>query len=363
MTTESDADLLMHQGKKHTKKGLFCWYPNYVDAGNAYCKAAKIYAGLRCLNKAINSWHEAAHVYKEAQNTSAAGTCLESLGEFLIQSADEDKKLNESYIIGIACFEDAAELYKTGGNYQKHDDVLIKAVYAMQKYLEQSMKSRKNNSDASFSTASFRSTTDTYKRLVQNALKALEATWDREDTVPYKLLDLYHDFILHAIRQGDIPTAVETQKRMLGFVSTPSLNGTYDESKSVIARMKCPNQAAKTGLEMVVLCLSRDGDDVWARQEFDRMATLSGFRNSAEQKAAGALLAAYEERDPDQLQDVIKNYSIFNFILADVSRMVRKLRIENGFAEASGANDPNKVNTATPYFDDEKEEIDPEDLR
>ncbi|CCW60508.1 unnamed protein product [Phytomonas sp. EM1] len=363
MSTESDADALMHRGKKRTKKSLFCWNPNYEDAASDFCKAAKIYAGLCCVPKAMNAWQQASQTYQHARNASSAGSCLENLGAFLVETANEGNQISEYYSKGIACFEDAAKLYEEDTKYQKQADVLLKAARAMKNRAELTNKCRQTGGDICPPTSGSPNNTDEYKRLVQNAMRALEMSWEQENTVPYKLLDLYQEFILQAIRQGDILTAVEAQKRMLGFVPNPPSNGAYDESKSVIYRLKCPNRAAKVGLEVVVLCLSCNGDDVWARQEFNRMSTLSGFQGTSEQQAAAALLAAYEERDPDQLSEVIKSYTIFNFLLADVSRMVKKLKIGSGFVEASVPKSSNKVDASPPCVGNVEEELDPEDLR
>lgn len=359
---EAEADALMKQAHKHLEKTLTRWKPNYDSAADEYEKAAKLYTNLRLRDKAIDAWRRASQAHAKAQNPLFAGRCLENLASFLVDYATEATSMNPSspsssapptdpasalaadanaFTQAAAVYEEAGVIYSGEGKIDRYADLLVKAAETVGLVSKRAVDRAGRAATAkveAMNQPAVRAAFEANRRYVSSAIDVYEQAWEVDKTTPYKLPDLYRNLTLQCIRTGNVVGAVQIEERMIGIGGGGGAGeAVYNESKNLFKQLNQPHNAAKAGLEIVVLCLSANGDVVWASQEMEKLRSVFGFGGSPEQQAAYALLAAYEERDPEQLEEAVKSHHEFNFLTADVSRMAKKLSIGSGGAGGSAS--------------------------
>ncbi|KPA82057.1 hypothetical protein ABB37_03221 [Leptomonas pyrrhocoris] len=342
---EAEADGYMKSGKKHLEKSLFHFKANYDGAAEDFEKAARIYTNLNNYPKALDAWTRASHASSKAHNDFNAANAMERLGDFVAQymaeslnavySGTTSTATTQSFDLpmfkeGIKAYEEASKLYGVATNGAKQASALKKAVDLILRSLAAGQRQPLKpdpivNKSANAANISFLQ--DEYKRVVPEVIALMQRNWEATESKPFELPDIYRGYILFHLRAGNVEGAVQVEKNMIGVVSTSSADGTYDDSRNLFRILNQPTNAAKAGLEIVVLCLSTSVDDgyTWANIEMGRLGAVFGFCGSPEEQTAVALLAAYADRDEEALQEVLKTHSCFNFLAADVSRIAKKL--------------------------------------
>ncbi|CAJ1023204.1 hypothetical protein Q4I30_003109 [Leishmania utingensis] len=338
---EAEAEGYMKSAKKHLEKKLFQFKVNYGGAAEDFDKAARIYANLRNYPKAREAWTQAAATHSKACDHFNAANSMEKFGDFVSQHILASQSILSSgnttgttgmlsehlFQDAIHAYEEASNLYGVAANGTKQAAALKKAADLLSCSLG-TPQFRRSSTDGTTAadTAYLRKE---YKRIIPVLIELIKRNWETMGSKPYDLPDIYRSYMLFCLRSGDVEGAVQTQKGMIGIVSTSPADGTYDDGQNLFRILNQPTNAAKTGLEIIVLCLSTSIDDgyTWARIEMDRLRAVFGFCNSSEERAAAALLAAYAERDEDVLQEALKTNSCFNFLAADVSRIAKKLTL------------------------------------
>nr|ACS87826.1 conserved hypothetical protein [Angomonas deanei] len=341
---ESEADGFMKSGKKHLEKSLFHLRANYDGAAEDFDKAARIYTNINNYPKALDAWTRASQAHAKAHNDFSAANSLERLGDFIAQYMVESRNsvyagtnatATQSLDLpmfkeGIRAYEEASKCYGVATNGQKQAGALKKAADLISRSLAAAQRQQPKPGpivNKSTETANIAFLQEEYKRLIPQVIELMQRNWEATESKPFELPDIYRGYILFHLRSGNIEGAVQVEKNMIGIVSTSPADGTYDDSKNLFRILNQPTNAAKAGLEIVVLCLSTSVDDgyTWANIEMGRMGAVFGFCGSPEEQTAAALLAAYADRDEDALQETFKTHSCFNFLAADISRMAKKL--------------------------------------
>ncbi|EPY29637.1 hypothetical protein STCU_04384 [Strigomonas culicis] len=325
---DAEAEKLMVSAKKHLAKKLFR-KPNYMAAGEEYENAAKMYTGVRRYFKAQEAWRLAAESFAQGGHDFPAARCMASLGLFTeefgkdaAQTAAAGLTPVDTKLQASAAYEAAARHYQLDMKVDRQAEMLHKAAKLQQEVAKAESSGGGRGAPPTALTVVGQKAQKEYERLSAEALAALELTWEVDNAKPYKMPELFRAHITEGVRGGNIKAAVAAERRLLGIQP----DGQYNDAKNVFRQLNQPSHAAKAGLEIVVLCLST-GDYVWARQEMDILGGVFGFCGSREEVAAAALMAAYGERDAEQLATAQKSYHEFNFLLPDIARMVRKLTV------------------------------------
>ncbi|GET92143.1 hypothetical protein, conserved [Leishmania tarentolae] len=382
---EAEAEGYMKSGKKHLEKKLFKFNANYGDAAEDFDNAARIYTNLSNYPKAHDAWTQASEAHRKAHNAFSAANSMEKLGDFASQyicdslsivssgsTANITAQLSEHvFQDAIHAYEEASKLYGVAPNWSKQTAALKKAADLISRSLAGAHYRRPSTSGAVAVDTTYLQ--KEYKRIIPEVIELMERNWEATESKPFDLPDVYRSYTLFCLRAGDVEGAVQTEKRMIGFISTSPSDGTYDDSKNLFRILNQPSNAAKVGLEIIVLCLSTSVDDgyTWASIEMGRLGAVFGFCNSPEERAAAALLAAYAERDENALQETLKTNSCFNFLAADVSRIAKNLTLgDKGHSKAAlaPAADPvgGEISVAplsSPQAPVDISETDSEDLR
>ncbi|KPI86178.1 hypothetical protein ABL78_4767 [Leptomonas seymouri] len=342
---EGEADGYMKSGKKHLEKSLFRFKANYDGAAEEFEKAARIYTNLNNYPKALDAWTLASHAHSKAHNDFNAANTMERLGDFVSQymvesrnsvySGSTSTSSTQSFDLpmfkeSVRAYEEASKLYGVATNAQKQAGALKKALDLVSRSLAagQRQQHKSNPTVSNSANAAHESfLQEEYKRIVPNVIQLMRRNWEATDSKPFELPDIYRSYILFHLRSGNVEGAVQAEKSMIGVVSTSPSDGTYDDSKNLFRILNQPSNAAKAGLEIVVLCLTTSVDDgyTWANIEMGRLGGVFGFCGSPEEQTAAALLAAYADRDEEALQELLKTHSCFNFLAADISRLAKKL--------------------------------------
>jgi gamma-soluble NSF attachment protein len=342
---EDEADSYMKSGKKHLEKSLFHLKANYDGAAEDFEKAARIYTNTCNYPKALDAWTRASQANAKAHNDFNAANAMERLGDFISQYMAESNNsvysgatgaTTQSFDLpmfkeGIKAYEEASRLYGVATNGQKQAGALKKAVDLVSRSLTASQRQQQQKAgpivNSSAAAANITFLQGEYTRLVPQVIELMQRNWEATESRPFELPDVYRGYILFNLRAGNIEGAVQVEKRMIGVVSTSPADGTYDDGKNLFRILNQPTNAAKAGLEIIVLCLSTSVDDgyTWANIEMGRLGGVFGFCGSQEEQTAAALLAAYAERDEEALQEVLKTHPCFNFLVADISRLAKKL--------------------------------------
>lgn len=352
---EKEADALMKSGKKHTEKTAFKWKADHDSAAADYEKAAKIYLQLKLKDKCTDAFTKAAHEHQKAKSAFFAGKCLETLALYLSEDAQQQYEQASSAGNGAAAvaayfdnikkaagyYEQAAGIYFDDNKLSNQSDAMNKASQLFTEFIKtESRKLPQQRNDAVLQLAQAE-----YRRYASESLKSLELNWEANEASPHKLPDIYKNFVLAAIRSNDFFSAIQAEKRMLGIVEkgAPSSgfavdNEVYDESKNLFKRLNQPHNAAKIGLEVIVLILAFNSDYIWANKEMEKLTRIDGFKASPEENCARQIIQCYEDRDEDQLADTIKSSgNVLNFLLSEVSRLAKKLKIAPSSATAPAA--------------------------
>ncbi|KAG5468553.1 hypothetical protein CUR178_01385 [Leishmania enriettii] len=339
---DAEAEDYMKSGKKHLEKRLFHFRADYDSAAEDFDKAARIYASLSNYPKAREAWTQASGAHSKAHNDFNAANSMEKLGDFVSQYILEPQRTVSSsstastipmleldlFQNALHAYEEASKLYGVAANASKQAAALKKAADLISRSLMTAQYCHPGSDRVTKADMSY--LRKEYRRIVPELIELMERNWEATESKPFDLPDIYRSYMLFCLRSGDVEGAVQIQKRMIGIVSTSPADGTYDDSKNLFRILNQPTNAAKAGLEIIVLCLSTSADDgyTWANIEMSRLGAVFGFCSSSEERAAAALLAAYAERDEDALQEALKKNSCFNFLAADVSRLAKKLTLE-----------------------------------
>jgi tetratricopeptide (TPR) repeat protein len=290
---ETEAMAWMKSAKKRTTKGITKWSISNDDWNTAaleYEKAAKVFTHSENVPMAIEAWRAASEAHDKANNGFPAGKCLENLAQFLAdapkapgEAAEEQRRLEIT-----KCYIDAASLFALANKADRQAEALTKAANSCTK---------KSAPEA--------------VKLMKQALDTLE---DNEKW--HHCLDLYRSLILTQVRGEMWAEAIQTLKRQ----------------NNCLRMLEQPGNAAKCGLEIVVLALYI-GDWVLADREFkDASQNMYAFPHSKEQACAYDLISAVEDRDNDRLSEALKDQQL-TFITAEISRMSRKIKAV-GFGNA-----------------------------
>lgn len=348
---ESEADSYMKSGKKHLEKSLFHLKPNYDSGAEDFEKAARIYTNTNNYPKALDAWTRASQANAKAHNDFNAANAMERLGDFVAQYMAESRNsvygggaavgaanATQTFDLamfkdGIKSYEEASRLYCVATNGQKQAGALKKAADLISRSLTAAQRQQQkpgsiaNNSSSVATNIAFLQ--EEYKRIVPEVISLMQRNWEATESKPFELPDIYRGYILFNLRAGNVEGAVQVEKNMIGVVSTSPADGTYDDSKNLFRILNQPTNAAKAGLEIIVLCLSTSVDDgyTWANIEMGRLGGVFGFCGSPEEQTAAALLSAYADRDEEALQETLKTHSCFNFLAADISRLAKKLTL------------------------------------
>lgn len=343
---EGEADGYMKSGKKHLEKSLFHLKPNYNGAAEDFEKAARVYTNLNNYPKALDAWTRASQANAKAHNDFNAANAMERLGDFIGQYMVESRNsvyggaasgsVAQTFDLSmfkeaIKAYEEASHLYGVAANSSKEAGALKKAADTISRALTAALRQQPTKASPIVNSASNNANVaflqEEYKRVVPMVIALMQRNWEATESKPFELPDIYRGYILFNLRAGDVEGAVQVEKNMIGVVSTSPADGTYDDSKNLFRVLNQPTNAAKAGLEIIVLCLSTSVDDgyTWANIEMGRLGGVFGFCGSPEEQSASALLAAYADRDEESLQDVLKTHSCFNFLAADISRLAKKL--------------------------------------
>lgn len=358
----------MRHGRRATQRTLFNFFSSdYKGAGESFARAGELY-GVGSLTKAREAWLLASEAYQKAQQPREAARVLESLGYLLSVAAE--KGCGEGMMVSRdwptarkstpgalsttevhSYMTEAAKHYMQAG--QMYEGIAVdrmggafsKAAAIMRKLAQYHgseavlAAERGDAAAAQLATCNREASKELYSQYMSQSLDALEASWDLEGLQKYKLPEHYQEYILESIRSGDLAKAVQLEKRKLGIrpVAGSNMENTYHESYNIYKTLRQPANAAKSGLEIIILCLTSDGDAAWARAELRTLETVDGFLNSEAANAARALVSAYEDRDPELLQNALAQYSgsCLNFLTIDIARMAKKLSIGKRAAKAA----------------------------
>ncbi|KAG5493817.1 hypothetical protein JKF63_01649 [Porcisia hertigi] len=349
---QAEADGYMKSAEKHLEKRMFHFKANYNGAAEDFDKAARIYTNLHNYPKACDAWTRASGAHSKARNEANAANSMEKLGDFASQCILDSESAMSS--VSTACmtqvpverlvrdalhaYEEASKLYGVATNGSKQAAALKKAADVISRSLCTARHSRSSGNDGPAAANIVYLQTE-YRRIVEDVIKLMERNWEAMESKPFDLPDIYRSYMLFCLRSSDIQGAVQIVKRMIGIISTSPADGTYNDSKNLFRLLNQPANAAKAGLEIIVLCLSTSVDDgyTWAKMEMARLGAVFGFCNSSEERAAAGLLAAYADRDEDALREALKTHSCLNFLTADVSRIAKKLTL-GGKGHSNGAN-------------------------
>lgn len=366
---EREGDELFKRAEEALKTALFKWSVSHTKAADNYEAAATAYACARSVDKARRAWRAAAEEHVKSRNSNLAARCLDQLGSFDVAFAhdltvptsthtaprrqltqNDESNIHTSIQClsdAVQAYQDSAELYTSIGNGAREADMLLRATEVAREstQLDQMLRAARSDGGTHVEEA-VRSTScaHVYVQLAWKTIHVMERNVDAGDGRRHRMSDVYRQLLLFHIRRGETVEAVDLLKYTLGHSSPQTATqaqksvGIYDKERNYYYMVKQPENAGKAGLEMIILCLSYHGDVCWARLEFDRMraARVYGFVGSKEERAAEALITAYEQRDEQQIHDALNGSHCVNFILPDVSRMAKKLTMSGVTGVANG---------------------------
>lgn len=310
------AKSFLESAKQHEKRS---WLkkPKWDEAADDYERAAKMFTHIGDIAQATAAWTKAYEAHNNARSFLPAGRAKEALALLLAEQAGRHPESRTGLLMhAVKTYGDASAHYALHGMVDRRVDVLRKAAQLLcptapvtcpsASALEESQKQQQEITPQAIS-------------FLRESVEVFEEYADENPVFLTRLPDIYRIWVLVHLRSGDVRGAVEVLKRQLGV-------GAKEGVKGVFELLSQPDKAAKAALEIVILCLVC-GDDVWARQELERLQkTVSGFARSNEMVVAQSLLAAFEERDPEQLREALRDQTL-QFINADISRMARKITI------------------------------------
>ncbi|EPY43196.1 hypothetical protein AGDE_00726 [Angomonas deanei] len=354
MSTAAEAESLIAAAKKHLKKPLF-GKPNYNSAAEEYEQAAKFYTSearrsennQSFLESAKECWTASSAAHEKAKNGIFAARAMVALGELYHEDGVTNNRVSSFQQAGTT-FEKASQLYALEIKTDKQAECLGKASAAWREVLKRA------GEDAALKKEAKQKTDE----LTEETLNTMQLSWEVDEKRPYKLPEQYRAFITQTLKdyqqtisskEGDgiaeLRTAVMAEKRMLGINTKTNQ---YDDSKNIFTTLKQPSNAAKCGLEIIILCLSssKNASDavIWADEEMNILRSVTGFAGSKEERAAGNLLSAYEDNDIERLQMALKESHEINFLAPDIARMGKKLTFAGGKVERLNVNNMSSNN-------------------
>lgn len=327
----TEADSLMASAKKHLKTGLFKRKPDWGSAADDYERAGGLYVSDGNVEKACEAYNSACEAYEKVGSIVSASLIKSKLAQFLAEQARKgcggkslDKKLMDS---AVESYRGAARYYALDGKFDRMAETLVKAAELIDPTTHCAFASplaAKSNVEGD------REKVKQVCALLEEAADAIEENEDNNNSYIIRLPDIYRKWMLACLRSGDVLRAIAVLERQLGIT-----NGSGDGTSKIkgkcaggfYARLNQPHNVAKTGLEIIVLCLSL-GDLVLARMKLDGLRGISGFANTKEESTARSLLDAFGERDTEMLQETLKDSTLM-FITNDISRMAKKLVIRS----------------------------------
>ena len=289
MANIKQATAYMDEAKKKGSKGIFNWSPDYDEAGDLYGKAAQIYRNRDGGQKlAVEAYELQAEMFEKCDHLGVAGKALENAGQMLYDSNQAAK--------GAPLMERAAKFYLRDNKAQQAATVMTRAARGLLDMEDPVMAMKAVD-------------------MLNTAIVALE-----NDDKHILTKDLYRMIVLAILRANKPLDAIATLKKQL-----PAL-------------MKANNHdaVAKNCLEVVIICL-HIGDGVLANRYMSEFSTTAtGFAGSDEFNKAAELLSAFDERDQELLTEVGKS-QLLSFLIPEVSRMAKKLRVGSGPGKAAAA--------------------------
>ncbi|ESS67293.1 hypothetical protein TCDM_04074 [Trypanosoma cruzi Dm28c] len=348
-----EAFALMKSAEKHSQKKFFK-RPDWDTAASEYERAARIYTYLEDTNRATDAWRKASGAHQNGENNFFAARAMESLAVFLTEQsgkgmADDTSLLNNA----VEAYCDASKLYAFNEMFDRQADCLKKAAQIINptKAIVTGLPATEAGS------SQVKKRMQQVVGLFREGVSVLEEHIEDKPVVAVQLPELYRNWMLTHLHNGDVKGAVEVLEEQLGIRADPHKKGVFEW-------LAQPHNSAKAGLEIIVLCLSC-GDDVWARQEMNKLRGVPGFSTSKEEATANALISSFEERDEEQLRAAMKNQTL-QFITIDISRMSRKLKIQFSAPQRTNMTSSSLPNPSLPNEQQQGEEqqeadIDPEE--
>lgn len=298
MEKAAEAELFLKKAKKCHTRTLTKWTPEWDEAATNYERAAQIFTHINSAPGAKDAWLAASNAHKEAGNLFNAAKALETLATFLKDQPSPDS----AFLIKL--YVDASKLYALDSKPERQAEALAKAARLS------------GPGEGKAQTA-----------MVLEGLTALEDA-ERWHLTP----DLFRSVILMQLRSGLYMDAIATLKRQ----------------NRALSHLESAAAAAKCGLEIVVIALGPLNDWVLADREFKALSqTAYGFPHSKEQAVACDLLSAIEERSNERLSAVLKE-QCFTFLIAEVSRMAKKIAIAADAAAAGASSRQGAQSPASP---------------
>lgn len=110
------------------------------------------------------------------------------------------------------------------------------------------------------------------------------------------------------------------QSESSSLIGGPSTS--FDDRLNVFKRLQQPSNAAKTGLEIIILILKKDyPTTTGANVAYSALSSVYGFQDSPERSFTALLLSALEEKNMERLEEVLKESTCVTFIMAPISRI------------------------------------------
>lgn len=349
------ADDLMSKAEKKLKKTLFRWNPSYLEAGELYDRAAKLYANAMLRGNACDAWKKAAAAYRKAHENNFAATSLESLASFLISKysselvSPEPGETSGTLSEAVMAFQEAAMLSRAE-RPARSIDLMHRAVDVMERVLNEDSANRVPLVGSTSSLDAVVPPNPLYKefvKVVYNTLAMYHLFADREEILPHRVPGLCRACVIRHLRCGQYDLAIAIEKHLLGCLvvksnlnltdpqcmyeelTTPpnSNSNVYNEDFNVFKRLRQPTNAARTGLEIIILTLYVNKRKVEeANKEFQTLCKVFGFKDSQEQRSVSLLLSAMEDGNESQIEEVLTSDQCFIFILSQISRMAMNFK-------------------------------------
>lgn len=390
---EKEAEEYVSKAKKCTEKSLTQWKPKHTEGAENYEKAAKIYqsiysntndiGSITSLRLASNYYEKAVKHYVKGKTATSALNVQETHANMfadaataVAQHSEREKRKNPRYTgpggaseanalwimqQAVQQAEAAADLYREEVNMERCCVFTVKAADALKLFSRHLIA-------VGDTSKLLEDVQKSYARKMVTAIEgysAITSTASERSTAKlatYALPDLYRGLILHFLREGhSLKGAVWAEKHALGFrhpgdsdaesdkVGEPT-GMRYKEECNIFKTLGQPTNAAKAGLEVVVMCLyspyyaaagnmvaktavkppgiAEDGI-TWAKEEQTYLASVTGYAQSEEESTAQALTQALADGEEELLQDA-KSRHCLNFLLPDVSKMSKQLQLPGG---------------------------------
>lgn len=400
MSKLPDAQRFLNKGEKLLKKSFFRWSPDYTGAGGNFERAATIYAQEKQRAEALKAWKMASDAYKKALDDRKAGSAMENICNFLLTNFESDIFASQNLpgepsgtlLEIVGALESASCLYRVE-DPSRALNMLHRGVDLVERVLKKDALNQLTPSAAqtagaghpSLSIDSENRNSDTivipnplyhlYIQLIYRTLSFYVIYNDREAIFPHRVPAMCRNAILRHLYCGEYSRAIAVEKHMLGCVlpeiatilhedgikyhiiktSTDSTKKEsflieqteYNEEYNIFKRLNQASNAAKAGLEIMVLTLySNHGHQQLevGNAELQALTHVFGFNGSPEQRAAAMLLSALEEGNQENVNEVLQEDHTFIYIMARISQLAMRFICDPGksrrdlsFSHDSGA--------------------------